>query len=284
MRDTASDRRNDSGSFLERAAPAHLEDALAAVLQVLQAAPSALITDIDGTISRIAPRPEDAVVSPQVRSALTALVPRLALTAVVTAREATVARDMVGVQGIEYIGNYALDGPATRAISGDELASVMHEIEATAKGLPGVLVEDKGVSVALHYRACPDSEAARTTLLTFAEPIAARCGARIVEGKQVIELVPAALPDKGTAVRNLLEERGIDGVVYFGDDISDIPVFRELATLRKGQGYHTLTIAVVDTETYELVPETADITIAGVGDVETLLTALAARLSEDEQS
>jgi trehalose-phosphatase len=105
-----------------------------------------------------------------------------------------------------------------------------------------------------------------------------------VEGKQVIELVPAALPDKGTAVRNLLEERGIDGVVYLGDDISDIAVFRELASLREGQGYHALTIAVVDAETYELVPEMADITLAGVDEVEALLTALAARLSEEGQS
>jgi trehalose 6-phosphate phosphatase len=247
--------------------------------QVLQSAPSALITDVDGTISRIAPRPEDAVVSQSVRRSLSRIAPHLALTAVITAREATVARAMVGVDELEYVGNYALDDDTALGISPGELTAAREQVEAQLGALPCVLVEDKGISFALHYRACDDHRGARSALLTIAAPIAAQAGAKLVEGKQVLEMVPAGLPDKGTAVRHLLDQNRIDGVVYFGDDLSDIAVFRELARLRESEGYNTLSVAVIDVETDEQVREGADETVSGVTEVEAVLEALAGKLS-----
>ena len=87
-----------------------VEDALL----VLEGGASGLITDIDGTISPIVPRPEDAVVSAEARDALARLARSLSLVAVVTAREESVARAMVGVDGLAYVGNYALDDSFAR--------------------------------------------------------------------------------------------------------------------------------------------------------------------------
>lgn len=71
--------------------------------------PLGLITDIDGTISPIAPSPLEARVSPACRRHLAALAKKLELVAVISGRPAVEARDMVGVEGIVYVGNHGLE-------------------------------------------------------------------------------------------------------------------------------------------------------------------------------
>ena len=110
--------------------------------------------------------------------------------------------------------------------------------------------------------------------MALVEPIVREAGARLVEGKQVIEVVPAALPGKDSAVANLTRERGLRGVVYLGDDVSDVAVFREIGRRREAEA-PGLAIAVVDQETRDEVRGGADATLAGVDAVEAFLTALA---------
>lgn len=252
--------------------------------QVLQGRPAALITDVDGTISRIAPTPEEAFVGEPARSALRAILPHLALTAVITGRPAAVAESMVAVDGLTYVGSYALEGAAAAAIDPERLRGARIEVAALLSPLPCVRLEEKEVSFALHYRECDDRRAARSFLLDIAAPIAGRSDAKIVEGKQVLEVVPAALPDKGTALRHLLEEHDIRGVVYFGDDIGDVAAFRELRSLRETRGLEALIVAVVDAETDDSVIENADCTLNGVDEVEETLATLAANLSGGEEA
>src|SRR5947207_8572575 len=76
---------------------------------ILEETPAALISDIDGTISRIVARPEDATVADVARNSLEVLAGNLAVVAVVTGRDAATARQLVGANGITYIGNYGLD-------------------------------------------------------------------------------------------------------------------------------------------------------------------------------
>jgi len=216
-------------------------------MEVLTSAPSALITDIDGTISPIVSRPEDAVVSPAARTALKVLARELDLVAVVTAREETVARQMVGIEELTYVGNYALAGTAL-----SQASPQIERAKATARmaiaELPCVTLEDKGLTFALHYRNC-EAAGMREQLLSLVQPIAAACGAKVMEGKQVVELAPRELPDKGTAIARLAVEHTIRGLVYLGDDLSDIAVFREIARRRTQAGMPGLGIAVIDAET-----------------------------------
>jgi len=85
-----------------------IELAVEAAADVLAFAPAALVTDVDGTLSRIVARPEFATVEEPIKDSLRVLIERVSLVAVVTGREEEVARSMVGVPELVYVGNYAL--------------------------------------------------------------------------------------------------------------------------------------------------------------------------------
>ena len=246
-------------------------------IETLSQTPAALITDIDGTISPIVPRPEDAAVSGAIKAALRTISGRLALAAVITGRPEAVARSMVCVEGLTYIGHYGLDAEAQSKIDDAPLKAAKDRVLQQVEALAGVVFEEKGVSFSLHYRHSPDPAAARLRLLKIAESINAETGARVVEGKQVVELVPGDLPHKGIAITKLLTNHGIQGAVYFGDDLSDIDVFAALA-LRRDAGLASLSIAVIDSETHVSVSGAADLELAGVARVEEVLIELSQRL------
>ena len=255
-----------------------VERAVERALAVLARRPSALISDVDGTLSRIVPNPPDATVSESARAALRRLLPRLDLLGVVTGRESDVARRMVGVEGMTYVGSYALQ-PGTLGPEAEvQVASVKGAVLPYLERLPCVRLENKDVSFALHFRNCDDPSGVRSRLIAVVEPLVVSSGAKIVEGKLVIEVVPRALPDKGTAFARLLAEHAIDGAIFMGDDLGDTAAFREVRRRRNEDGHPGLAIAVVDVETPAQVREYADLALEGVGEVEAFLAALATEL------
>jgi trehalose 6-phosphate phosphatase len=253
-----------------------IDDAVDAAIEVLGARPSLLVTDVDGTLSRIVPRPEDATVSEAAKSGLRGLVPKLDNLAVITGREESVARRMVGVEGLIYVGSYALE--AVGELSFDAVRPALMLVEPHLEDLPCVELERKQVSFALHYRNCIDAERVSERLMELLEPIAEHTSTRLLVGKQVIEVAPQALPDKGTALHQLIERRRVRGVVFVGDDVADASAFRVIARRRETTGDPGLGIAVIDSETPAVVLESADLAIQGVGDVERFLNLLADRL------
>ena len=249
-----------------------LRSAVETAAGVLAFAPAALVTDVDGTLSRIVARPEYAVVEDTVRDSLRAMAQHLSLVAVVTGREEAVAREMVGVTELRYVGNYALDVETAAVVDEEDLDQARVLVRMLLQPFPCVELEDKGVSFALHYRNCPEVTM-RERLLSLVSPVAAAAGARVIEGKQVVELVPNRLPDKSVAVARLLRDHDIQGAVYLGDDVGDVPVFQLLAR-RRAQGLASLGIAVVDAETDPAVLQAADMRLAGVDSVDAFLEAL----------
>jgi trehalose 6-phosphate phosphatase len=98
-----------------------------------------------------------------------------------------------------------------------------------------VRVEDKGLSVALHYRLAADrarAQAAIDDALAALDPALERFG-----GKCVVNVVPAGVPDKGEAVIALQQRSGAGAVVFIGDDVNDESVFRRA-------GPHWLTVRI----------------------------------------
>jgi trehalose 6-phosphate phosphatase len=252
---------------------------LASVVQkaceVLSHRPSALVTDIDGTISHLVANPQDAFVSLEIKESLRRLVRVVDSVAVVTARENSVARRMVGVEGLTYVGSYALNASAAATPrDGADIRAVREAILPFLARMPVVTLELKDVSFALHYRNAPDKTGTRARLISFVEPVALEHGAKIMEGKQVIEVVPADLPDKGTAFGAMVDERDIKGVIFMGDDLSDVAILHEMRRRRK-QGLQCLGIAVVDEETPMPLRASADMTLNGVDEVEKFLLRLA---------
>jgi trehalose 6-phosphate phosphatase len=110
------------------------------------------------------------------------------------------------------VGNHGAEDPAAGAPpAGDALDALRLRIAGDA-GLEaaGVVVEDKRLSLSLHYRTAADSDAAL-----------ARFG-----GKFVVNVVAAELPDKGDALVDLVRRAGVGAAMFVGDDVTDEAVFR----------------------------------------------------------
>jgi trehalose 6-phosphate phosphatase len=130
---------------------------------------------------------------------------------------------LIGCHGAEI--RTTSDAPVQRPPPLDE--NIRHELYAFARRFPGILLEDKTFSIALHYRSAPALE---TPLSRAAnEFIAHHPALEILDGKAVIEFKPRGY-DKATACAALIATPPFRGrtPVFLGDDITDERVFRIL--------------------------------------------------------
>lgn len=224
--------------------------------------------DFDGSLSAIVARPELAGPVAGARDALLGLVARYPIVAIVSGRSADELARLLDVDGITYEGLYGIKETAT-----DITLALLPGVERAAALVPEAWVEDKRISVAVHYRAAPDPSAARAALVSALEPIAASAGLELLEGKMVLELVPAGRPLKGGAVERLARERGLDAVLFAGDDVADIDAFEALDRL-SDEDMLTLRVAVRGPETPEELVRRADIAVDGPGGLVELLRIL----------
>jgi trehalose 6-phosphate phosphatase len=267
------------------ASRARVRGAARALRHLFADRPAGLLTDVDGTISRITRRTNDATVASGARRALTRLCGELDLVAVVTGRAVERAVLMVGVPEASYVGNHGLEwlqngvvvtDPAAEAAR-PALEAALHEVRA-AVDASDLTVEDKRVSVAIHYRLSVDPPAVERKLLAAIEPFVASGTLRLIKGGLVVNLLPGLQIDKGEAVRRLVEQHRLRAVAFFGDDVTDLHAFRALHALRAAGTARTLAIGVGSVEGPPEVRAEADLVLEGVGEVERVLAALAARL------
>jgi trehalose 6-phosphate phosphatase len=265
--------------------------AVGACLAILLQTPSALVTDIDGTISAIAPTPAEAMVDPAAKAALALLAERLAAVAVVSGRAPADAAAMVGLPELTYVGNHGLERIArgepwthpVAAAAQPAIAAALAEIENAARAIgdaPWLLVENKGVTGTIHYRLAPDPAAATALLEPLAREATARHGLRLTLGRMILELRPALAVNKGTAIRDLVRDLALHGIVFFGDDVTDVDAFRALREIRESRDGATLRVGVLGTETSQMVRDEIDLAVQGVPACAATLLALAARLPD----
>jgi trehalose 6-phosphate phosphatase len=216
--------------------------------------------DVDGTLAPIAPRPELASVPDETRVELRRLVGKYALVACISGRTGAEAYRLVGVDGIAYVGVHGL-----------ELAPEANAWRAPLRAFADLewpWIEDKGLTVAFHWREAPEEEAARSELEAVAER-ARGTGLEARWGRKVLELRPPVDADKGTAVRSLLAEHGLRRALYAGDDTTDLDAFRGL------DGYEVaVRVAVASGEAPPGLREAADIVVASPAELLTLLSLL----------
>lgn len=237
--------------------------------------------DFDGVLAPIVDRPDEAVALRGTSAVLTALAERVLRVAVVTGRPALDAVRLGGLEdvpGITVLGHYGLqrwesghlESPQTEA--GVPVARERaFELAATR---PGVHVEDKGHSVALHTRNSSDPGRALEELRPHAEAIAAETGLQITPGRFVLELRPEGA-DKGSALRALVEQTGAGAVVYAGDDLGDLPA---VATVRElvAEGVPGLVVCSDAEEASEQLRDAADLVVPGPDGVQSVLRTLTA--------
>jgi len=222
-----------------------MEDALSQLAQDPDRA--AILLDVDGTLAPIVTRPELAAVPEETRAELRRLVGRYALVGFVSGRTGMAARELVGVDGAAYAGVHGLELEP----EADAWRAPLRPFAAS--GWPWV--EDKGLTVAFHWREAPDEEAARAEL------------AEVAERARLVGLEPHA--DKGTAGRSLLEERSLGRALYAGDDSTDLDAFRGLDGLEVA-----VRVAVVSGEAPRGLREAADLVVESPAELLELLREL----------
>ena len=234
-------------------------DALAQI--AAEPASAALFLDIDGVLAPIVERPEDARVPPDTRNELRRLGELYALVACVTGRPSEVAREIVGVDGLTYVGEHGLE-------LDPEAQEWADRVHGFAVEVPWADVEVKPLSIAFHYRTAPDREVAREQL----EPVAAAAlvlGFRTRWGRMVLEVLPPVDASKGTAVRHLLETSGLRRALYAGDDTTDLDGFAALDGLELA-----VRVAVLSAEGPTELGKRADVVVSSTEAFRELLRRL----------
>ncbi|HEY9216679.1 MAG TPA: trehalose-phosphatase [Phenylobacterium sp.] len=196
---------------------------------------TALFLDLDGTLAPIASRPQDVKPYPR----LTALLERLETAlggrlAVLSGRTlADVDRIVEGrvtpVAAVHGLVRRTSDGQIHERSPHPRLPAVAEAFRVFAQADSGLIVEDKGHSVALHYRLAP-SKAGEATAL--AERMAQETGLSLQPGHMVMELRTPG-PSKGDSLRQFMAGAPFEGAspVFVGDDLTDEPAFRAAAAL-----------------------------------------------------
>lgn len=208
-----------------------------------------LLFDFDGTLAPIARLPSQARLGAKIRRMLSAL-SRQARTSVgiVSGRSLRNVKGRVRVKGLIYVGNHGLEVDVrgkSREISGvrrcvPRLRLLARSLRRSLVGEDGTRVENKGITLSVHYRNAPrsrESAIIRRIKQVVRESLGAgQLNAR--RGKKVIEIVPKIRWDKGMAVRQLAGDMPQGTLIlYVGDDVTDESVFRRLRS-------HAVTIRV----------------------------------------
>lgn len=186
----------------------------------------AVFLDLDGTLIEIAQRP-DAVTRSARLDALLARLPAATskAVAIVSGRavadlDRLLAPHRLPVAGIHGLERRRADGKVVRApVALDWIHGARDAMDRFAETHPGLLLENKGASLALHYRSRPELEDA---VQQFVAELDLPVAAERLQGRKVMEVKPRQM-NKGTAIRAFMSEPPFAGrtAVFAGDDVTD---------------------------------------------------------------
>ncbi|WP_283139001.1 trehalose-phosphatase [Rhizohabitans arisaemae] len=246
-------------------------------------AESGFFFDFDGVLSPIQNDPATSQPVPGVLNALAQLAERSPRVGIVSARQVEFLLTRVGeVPGLALYGLYGLEhavvgGEITMNAEAVSWIPAMEELvrDALAELPDTVKVEDKRLSVALHYRTAPEL---RGTVERWARQKASSLGLGSQTGRMVVELKPPVDRHKGTVLRE--EVSGLAAAWFFGDDVADILAFRTLMEMEaENPEFIGVRVAVANEETGAAVAEAADFTIDSPRDLVSFIEEIVARLN-----
>jgi trehalose 6-phosphate phosphatase len=257
------------------------------------AVPSHLVIglDYDGTLAPIVSDPDQAHPAPGAAEVVRRLAVSVGAVAIVTGRPAPTAVRLLDLRANDpdnlfVLGHYGLQrwtpagdvrvaatfDPTAVAAARDRLPSLLRKVGAPS----GVVIEDKGESVAVHVRRTANPDDAFATLRGPLATLARAHGLRLEPGRMVLELRPAGI-DKGIAMETLVGETGATAVCYAGDDLGDLAAYDALDRLRD-QGVAALKVCSGSAEVRQL-RERADLVLDGPAELVGFLEGLAAAVA-----
>lgn len=197
----------------------------------------ALFLDFDGTLVELAPQPDAVRPAPGLVPMLASLSQLLGGSlAIVTGRRVAVVDHFLAPLRLPVAGLHGfemrLEGEmAPTLLQVEELDGARPRLTRFAEVWSGLRLEDKGITLALHYRAAPEAEPV-VKALTGAIRDQSRGTLALIHGNMVDELLPAGR-DKGSAIADLMREPAFAAAlpVFFGDDVTDEAGFRTVNEL-----------------------------------------------------
>jgi len=192
-----------------------------------------LLFDYDGTLTPIVARPEIATLTEETRQRLTTLsrMDRFVV-GVVSGRSLADVESLVDVPGVVYAGNHGLEisgggndyvHPQTPSYVA-ELSEITETCEKELAEIPGILVDNKRLTLTVHFRSTPDRYSGQVdaAVVAAAAPYVEAGRMRVTRGKRVVEVRPNLDWDKGKAILKIREDCGDRPLpVFFGDDQTD---------------------------------------------------------------
>jgi trehalose-phosphatase len=277
-------------------APVTVRAAVDAAASHLSRRPLLVVSDFDGTLSRIVDDPWGAQIVPLGRRALRdlAALPDVHVV-VLSGRTAADVAARVRVGGVTYLGNHGMErGFVPRRGRPDRLRTTVddashdaaHMAERIADELPRVvpepwlIVERKPPAVALHYRTAPDVAAAGVRVRAAVDQLDPEGVLERFAGRRILELRPFGAVAKGEALTSLIDEFRPASVFMLGDDVSDAMAFRALRELRSKGTTDGVAVAIqARAEVPAEVLAAADIVLGSPVDATRFLSALYRRLA-----
>ncbi|MFA5351030.1 MAG: trehalose-phosphatase [Candidatus Omnitrophota bacterium] len=208
-----------------------------------------LFLDYDGTLTPIAGTPDKAIIPQRTKRLLDLLSKKKnCRIAVISGRALADIKKRIGLKNVIYSGNHGfqIDGPKIKhglpvsPAYKKALLRIKTQLKEKLSGTKGIFIEDKGFSLALHFRLVDKGELSfvKTIFRKSIVPYLIRNKIKIRPGKKVLEVMPPVDWDKGKVVLWLLTRQILAFKkknifpVYIGDDVTDEDAFRAL----KGKG------------------------------------------------
>ena len=195
-----------------------------------------LAFDYDGTLAPIVANPESAVLRLRTRRLLERLARLYPCVVISGRRRHDVLQRLAGTGIARVVGNHGGE-PSRREHEFRRMVGRWHlALLRRLDGLAGVTVEDKRLSLSIHYRRSRQRHRVLEEVLRATSDLR---GARVFGGKLVVNVAPLRAPHKGTALERERIRLGCDTALYVGDDETDEDVFsvrepERLLTVRVG--------------------------------------------------
>lgn len=228
--------------------PRPAREQLSSIATRLRGKELALFLDYDGTLTPIVRRPEEATLSDEMRSLLSALAEHCVVT-IISGRDRRDAEKMVQVANLVYAGSHGFDihGPDGLELQHQDAQRALPDLDQAEQLLrqrtdriDGARVERKKFALAVHYREVSSPDGIQKIEAAVDETLGVYPSLRKRGGKKIFELQPNVSWDKGRAVLWLIETLGLDhsgaSVIYIGDDVTDEDAFRVLRQRETGIG------------------------------------------------
>jgi trehalose 6-phosphate phosphatase len=179
--------------------------------------------DYDGTLAPITDDPQRAPMRARTRDLLDALCARYPCAVISGRSRDDVVAQLGGAALRAVVGNHGAELPGREVPPRNEVVEWQRFLAERLRDVHGVRIEDKALSLSVHYRAATDKEHAQRAI---ADAVALLESVRVIGGKEVVNLVPRGAAHKGFALDELRRAAGCDASLYVGDDETDEDVFQ----------------------------------------------------------